>query len=227
MPVCPPSPQGHPGGPPGVKIYQNISFLADPSAPKYHNAGSRNGVLWYQMALWSGPGATPSPRSPRLCAWAPRWPALWPTFKRPFGASKLRPGRLWRSQRGWCNAGSQRVLCGVKRHPGVVWGCRPPPVPWGMQLDPSVAGLGADFELSSWCIQTVSRAVFAFPWWGSRDGPGMSQGVGILEVMISRSTPSAPKWCYAGSQYDILRRQTVLWSGRAVPASSQFPGCCT
>ena len=52
------------------------------------------------MALWSGPGATPSPRSPRLCTWVLRSPALGPTLKHPLGTTKVRPGRFWRSQRG-------------------------------------------------------------------------------------------------------------------------------
>ncbi len=93
--VAPPPPQG----PHGCKFDQIMSFLADPSVPKYHNAGSRHGDIWCRMALWSGPGATPSPRSARLCTWALRWPALEPTLKRPFGAPELRPGRFWHCQR--------------------------------------------------------------------------------------------------------------------------------
>ena len=73
---------------------------------------------------WSG--ATPSHRSPRLCTWALRWPALEPTLTRQFGASKLRPGRCWRCQWGVCGWGMRGQmhdatgLCGAQLHSGAV-----------------------------------------------------------------------------------------------------------
>ncbi len=54
-------PRVRPGSEP-CRRQKNFSFLVDPSAPKYHNAGPRNGVMWCRMALWSGLVATPSPR---------------------------------------------------------------------------------------------------------------------------------------------------------------------
>ncbi len=87
----------------------------DPSGPDYGHAGSRNGVIWCRMALWRGPAATSSPRSPGFCTWALRMPALGPTLKRPFGGSKRRPGRFWRSPKGRCSWGSQRT---PQDHPG-------------------------------------------------------------------------------------------------------------
>ncbi len=71
-----------------------MSFPVNPSAPKYDHCVSTNIVIWCRMALWSGPGAMPGSRNPRLCTWALRWPALGPTLQRPFGASKQRPGRF-------------------------------------------------------------------------------------------------------------------------------------
>ena len=88
----PTTPRATPGDPQGWKCDQNFSFLVDPSAPKYHHAGLRNGVIWCQMALWSGPAAPPSPRSPGFCTWSLRWLALGPTLNAPFGASEWLPG---------------------------------------------------------------------------------------------------------------------------------------
>ena len=62
--------------------------------PKYDHAGSRNGVIRCQMALWSGPGAAPTPRSPASCTCGIQWPALGPTLNAPFDASKWLPGAL-------------------------------------------------------------------------------------------------------------------------------------
>ncbi len=50
------------------------------------------------MALWSGPGATPSPRSPESCTWSLWWPALGPTLNAPFGVPKWPAGPFWS---GW------------------------------------------------------------------------------------------------------------------------------
>ena len=47
-----------------------MSFLVEPSVPRYDHAGSRNGVIWCQMALWSGPGAAPSHRLPGSYTWS-------------------------------------------------------------------------------------------------------------------------------------------------------------
>ncbi len=53
---------GVPGDPRGCKNHKNFDFLVDPSVQKYDHAGSRNGVIRCQTALWSGPTAPPGPR---------------------------------------------------------------------------------------------------------------------------------------------------------------------
>jgi hypothetical protein len=63
--------------------------------PKYDHAGSRNGVIWCQMALWGGPGAAPSRRSPGSYTWSLQWPALDPNWNAPFGVCKRLPGPFW------------------------------------------------------------------------------------------------------------------------------------
>ncbi len=59
------------------------------------------------MALWSGPTASPSSRSPWFCTWSLRGLALGPTLNAPFGASKWLPGPFWP---GWSGAGPTTIL---------------------------------------------------------------------------------------------------------------------
>ncbi len=81
-----------PGGVPGVKSDQNLSFPVDTSGPKYDHAGPRNGVLRCQTALWSGPATPASPRPPGFCTWSPQGLALGSILNAPFGVPKWLPG---------------------------------------------------------------------------------------------------------------------------------------
>ena len=58
---------------------------------------------WYHMfprltALWRGPVAAPSPRSPGFCTWILQQPVLRPALNGREGVSKRRPGQFWRLQ---------------------------------------------------------------------------------------------------------------------------------
>ena len=87
-----------------------MSFLVDSSAPKYDNAGSRDGVIWCHMALWSGRTAPSSPRLQGSCTWSLQWPALGAILNAPFNVSKRLPGPSglgW----GWAGPGCPRGVC--------------------------------------------------------------------------------------------------------------------
>ena len=98
----PTTPRATPGDTRVRKCNQDLSFLVDPSAPKYHHAGSRNGLIRCQAALWNVPAVSPSLWLPAFCTWALRWPALGPTLNARFGMSEWLPGPFWL---GWAGAG--------------------------------------------------------------------------------------------------------------------------
>ena len=94
---------------PPADAVSNSSFLAEPSVPKYCHAGSRDGVIRCQTALWSGLGVAPSRRSPGSYTWSLQWPALGPTLNAPFGVSKPLPGPFWLAW-AWAAPGWSRGL---------------------------------------------------------------------------------------------------------------------
>ncbi len=178
---------------------------------KYDNAGSRNGVIRGQIALWSGLGAAPSRRSRGSCTWSLRWPALGPTWNAPFGVSKRLPGPFWpgwswlkrpfggskqRRERSWRSQGTKsdkipafsvlgRLLCSH---------------PWPVRMLKSDEGFGK-FPLHL----TTQAPYLILPYYTRR----------VLLLLLRRHTPPPPPGTpgdlQATPRGGILTKILVFW----------------